>query len=216
MVLGAVLAVAVASVFVLWGPVKRRANETLPWQIVVHDGTSSVSGLTLDQSTLGDAAKRFGHPQEWATVAGPGETGSLEAYYSEASMGPVSGKLVVRADVDAATLARLHKDAVHVQKMDSSLRFTLAPQDRALAEHAPISGITFIPSDHFDEATAIARFGHPTERLRIDAHTEHLLYPDKGLDVVLNDNNKNVLQYVAPRDFARVRDPAERAAHQHQ
>ena len=35
----------------------------------------------------------------------------------------------------------------------------------------------------------------------------HLLYPDKGLDVVVDGNGKELLQYVAPRDFAELREP---------
>jgi hypothetical protein len=36
---------------------------------------------------------------------------------------------------------------------------------------------------------------------------EHFLYPAKGLDLILDRKGKEVLQYVAPRDFARLREP---------
>ena len=35
----------------------------------------------------------------------------------------------------------------------------------------------------------------------------HLLYPEKGLDVVVDAEGKELLQYVAPRDFALLREP---------
>jgi hypothetical protein len=35
----------------------------------------------------------------------------------------------------------------------------------------------------------------------------HLLYPPLGLDVVVDGDGKELLQYVAPRDFERLRAP---------
>jgi hypothetical protein len=35
----------------------------------------------------------------------------------------------------------------------------------------------------------------------------HLLYPEKGLDVVVDSDGKELLQYVAPRNFAELREP---------
>jgi hypothetical protein len=41
------------------------------------------------------------------------------------------------------------------------------------------------------------------------AGVEHWLYPEKGLDLMLNDSGKEVLQYVAPREFATLARPFE-------
>ena len=210
--LGALVAMAVVAValFVLWGPTDR--SDSLPWQVRVHDGVSQVFGLTLRRDTLAEAAARFGRDrEELAIIAAPGEAGSLEAYYGEASVGPLTGKVIVVGALDRADLEHLRRKAVKVENMYSATRkYTLSPSDRMLAERAPISSITFIPSVRFDAATAIARFGEPSQRLRTDAHTEHLLYPDKGVDVIVSDNGKNVLQYVAPREFERLRAPLVR------
>jgi hypothetical protein len=39
----------------------------------------------------------------------------------------------------------------------------------------------------------------------------HLLYPQQGLDVVVDGNGKELLQYVAPRNFASLREPLRAA-----
>ena len=75
------------------------------------------------------------------------------------------------------------------------------------ADRAPIRSIAFIPSTNLDEATILQRFGAPAERLRGGEHIEHFLYPARGLDVVLDAKGKELPQYVAPRDFARLRQP---------
>jgi hypothetical protein len=53
----------------------------------------------------------------------------------------------------------------------------------------------------------VQRFGAPAERIRQGETLEHFLYPARGLDIVLDSKGKEVLQYVAPADFARLRAP---------
>lgn len=181
----------------------------LPWQIeTLADGSSRVFGLQLGHSTFGDARERFGTDMEVGVVAAPGETGALEAYYDEVTAGAVTGKLILAAAMDKETVERLREHAPNFKYMDSATKkFILHPDDLALAWRAPIAAITFIPSVHLDEEIALQRFGTPRERIRAGEHVEHLLYPDKGLDLVLDSKGKEVLQYVSPREFARVRDP---------
>ena len=71
----------------------------------------------------------------------------------------------------------------------------------------PVKAISVIPTVNLDEATVIQRFGQPGERLVMSEKRVHLLYPEKGLDVVVDADGKELLQYVAPRDFAMLRAP---------
>lgn len=187
--------------------------EGLPWQIeALADGGSRVFGLTLAQSTLGDARRRFGIEVEIAVIAAPGEPGSLEAYYSNVTTGLLMGKMILAADLDRETVARLRQRAAKTEYMTSmTKKFILHRDDLALAWRAPIAGITFIPVASLDEATVLRRFGVPAERIRVDERAEHFLYPEKGLDLILDSKGKEVLQYVAPRQFARLREPLARA-----
>jgi len=189
----------------------------LPWQIdILPDGNSSVFALTLSRSTIADARERFGPDMEIAVIARHGEAGALEAYYSRVTTGIVTGKMILVAEVDKETLERMRQRAVKSSYMESSTRkFTLSPEDLTLAEGAPIGSITFIPAARLDEETAIARFGPPEERIRVSAQAEHLLYPEKGLALTLDSKGKEILQYVAPRHFPRLREPllSQQATH---
>jgi hypothetical protein len=55
----------------------------------------------------------------------------------------------------------------------------------------------------------LERFGQPAERIRVNEHLEHLLYPAKGLDIVLDSKGRELLQYVAPARFEALRAPAQ-------
>ena len=89
----------------------------------------------------------------------------------------------------------------------TTLKATLAEADLAAALAAPIRGLAFIPSAQLDEAVILERFGQPAERIRVNDHVEHLLYPTRGLDVVLDTKGRELLQYVAPARFDALRAP---------
>jgi hypothetical protein len=186
----------------------------LPWEIrTTPDGGSVVFGLEIGRSTLGDAAARFGPDVDVAIVATPDEVGTLEAFIASAQLGFVTGKLILTADLPTETIAAMRERAAHAEYMDGTTRKArLTKADLPTAMAAPLLAIGLIPSVNLDEQMVLSRFGAPAERVRSSDHTEHLLYPDKGLDVVLDSNGKELLQYVAPRAFARLRAPLESRA----
>ena len=188
--------------------------EGLPWQIeILPNGETKVFGLIPARSTLDDARGRFGMDMEIAVIAAPGEPGALEAYASNVTTGMIMGKIILVADADRETVARLRERAVKAEYMDGTTRkHVLHRDDLALAWRTPIASITFIPAANLDEQTVLSRFGAPAERIRVDERVEHFLYPDKGLDLALDSKGKEVLQYVAPRQFARLRAPLVKAA----
>ena len=185
----------------------------LPWQIELRPGGASrVMGLTLstgpDDSTLADVRRLFGAEVQIAVIAAPGEAGSLEAFVDPAQLGFVSGKLVVTARLDAATLQGLRERALKSDFMESATRkYTLAPADEALALKAPVAALSFIPQARLDADAILARFGQPARRVQSNGHLEHFLYPDKGLDVILDTEGKELLQYVPPAAFERLSAP---------
>lgn len=190
----------------------------LPWQIEsLPDGSSRVMGLVLssgsEASTLADVRRLFGAEVPIAVIAAPGEDGSLEAFVDPAQLGFVSGKLVVTARLDATTLRGLRERAIKSDFMESATRkYTLSPADEALALKAPVSSLSFIPQARLDAQAILARFGQPARRVQSNGHLEHFLYPDKGLDVILDTEGKELLQYVAPAAFERLSAPLQAAA----
>ena len=188
---------------------KGEAVTGLPWQIEVYpDGASQVFDLKLGTSTLANAKTRFGEG-EVALVAAPGEAESLEIYFDNVMLGnAILGKVIVTADLPQATIAGMRQRTVKTEYMQSSTKKSILDDpDVLVAYAAPIRGLVFVPSVNLDEAMIIQRFGQPAERIKAGETFEHLLYPDRGLDIRLDTNGKEVLQYVAPRDFARLREP---------
>ncbi|MEJ2508758.1 MAG: hypothetical protein P8009_04630 [Gammaproteobacteria bacterium] len=185
-----------------------------PWSVhPVAGGRSEVFGLTLGASTLGDADKRFGKAPVLGLFESRSGKLSLEAYYQELTLGPLSAKVVLGLAADKAMLEAMRQNATDRKRVDSGdNRYILSAADHARARSLPIASLTYIPYVDLDESMVDHRFGRPAERMETAAGVHHLLYPKLGLDLILNDNGKEVLQYVAPRDFERVRAPLIEAA----
>jgi len=207
------LAIIVA-VFLYLTPAGDYSSQTikgLPWQIeLLPDGTSKVFGVTLGQSTLGEAHEQLGDDMELAIIVVAADDSGLEMYYSRYTAGVFSGKLILAADVAPDTLEQLLGRAVKAEYMESGARkFHLNPDDLPVAYQAAVKSITFIPGIALDEQTAFKHFGTPAETIRRGNQAVHLLYPGKGLDLTINKDGKDVLQYVAPRDFTELRNPLQ-------
>jgi hypothetical protein len=183
----------------------------LPWQIVIlPDGSTKVFGLTPGQTTLGQAFARLGEDMELAIMAAEGEAGSLEMYYGQYRAGLLSAKLVLGADMDAKSLKWMRENAARKEVLKSgAYKYLLSEEDHEKAFLAVIQTIAYIPATNLDHDTIISRFGEPEEVIKIDNQATHYFYPSKGLDVLLSEEGKEVLQYVAPSEFKRLREPLD-------
>jgi len=181
----------------------------LPWQIeVLPEGRSKVFGITLGQDTLGQAREQLGADMQLAIISAGENDHSLEMYYERYTAGVFSGKLVLSAELDTETLGQmLERSTKTAYAKTGARKFRLHTDDLPLAWQAAVQSLTFIPSVNLDQPIAIKRFGNPAEIINSDEQTTHLLYPDKGLDLILNEDGKDILQYVAPGEFYRLRDP---------
>ncbi len=181
----------------------------LPWQIdSLPDGSTRVFGLVPGRTTLGQAVAHLGDDMELAVMAAEGESGALEMYYAHYRAGLLSAKLVLGVDMDGKVLRRMQRNAASREVLESGTRkYQVSENDRDAALGAVIQTITFIPAINLDHDMVVSRFGEPAEILELADQNRHYLYPEKGLDVILGDEGKDVLQYVAPRDFERLREP---------
>jgi hypothetical protein len=179
----------------------------LPWQIErLPDGATRVFDIVLGRTTLGAAIERLGEA-ELAIIAAPGEAGTLEAFYRHYAAGPITGSLILVADVDSAALAAMRARA---QQAAGTRRYLLDPDDLPAARAARVKIITFLPTLNLDAGIARARFGAPGEVITAGDGQQHWLYPEQGLDFLLNARGRDLLQYLAADAFSAHRDSLRR------
>lgn len=188
-------------------------NANLPWQIEVDgQGGSQVFGIKPGFQTLGQMRSILGGEPEVAIIAAPDEVGSLEAYYAQLPLGFVLAKVILTVDLAPEAIIAMRDRALKAEHMESTTRkIRLHPDDLAAADALPVKAVSVIPTVNLDEETVVSRFGVPGERLPLSDKRVHLLYPERGLDIVIDGDGKELLQYVAPRDFAVLREPLLKA-----
>ena len=70
----------------------------------------------------------------------------------------------------------------------------------------PIASLTYLPTTQVEESVITKRFGEPAQRIREKkTNLIHWLYPQHGLDVVLDA--KPFFQYLPLKDFELLRAP---------
>jgi hypothetical protein len=193
---------------------QKKAITGLPWQIdKLPDGSIRVFGIELGASTLGDAVHSLGGDAEIAVMTDKDGNSSLEMYFSSYRAGLLSGKLILLGDIDREVLATLKDRAASREVMKSTARkYVVNDSDRTQAYRARVKHIAFIPSVNLDEDIIRKRFGDVAETVQVGDDVKHFLYPALGLDVALSETGKEVLQYVAPADFASFTAPLFAAA----
>jgi hypothetical protein len=185
-------------------------SHTLPWQIEpTSDGSIRVFGLTLGQSTLHDAEQQLRSAATVNLFAAPEQPPIVEAYFDKITLGGLSARMVLVIGVPPEPLRTLYERGARISTLGSGARkVSLTDQDLILVRNYPIDAITYGPRTRLQPQWIHQRFGEPKRRLtENDGNTTHWLYPDKGLDVALDNKGHAILQYVAPAQFSRLQAP---------
>ena len=190
---------------------KTTETHGLPWQIEQHKGSTRVFGLTLGHSTLSDAERLFLGDSEISLFQSQQGVHTLEAYFDKVELGGLTAKMILNIDIPEEELLMMFQRGVRISKVGSgSNKVSIATEDLHQARKAAIRGITYLPAVNLDAKQLESRFGIPEQRImELDSTAEHWLYPTLGLDVTLNKEEKEVLQYVNPADFLQISQPLQ-------
>lgn len=210
----------VVAIGILWWmqpPVSNGTGEGgihYPWEVeVTPKGTSRVLGLHLGEDTLGTVRRLFGDRMQIGLFESPDGRLGLEAFYGELTLGGLTARVVLNAELPSAVLEAIRERARNRTRLESGVtRYQLAREDLSLAMDATVTALTYLPAADFDEALVRGRFGEPEAVLEASDQARHFLYPGKGLDLVLGSGGQAALQYVPPRDFERLIRPLEQSA----
>ena len=185
-----------------------------PWKIdVLQSGYTRVFSLTIGKSTLGDAEQLFKESAE-VTLFVPEHTPAvIEAFFDSVNIANIKSKMVMSISLPADEIQAMFDRGVRIATLGSGTRkVTLSSDDEVRVRQSAISAITYLPSSHLDAELVTKRFGQPVEKLTdTQSGAIHWLYPQKGLDIVLSDTDKEVIQYVMPQNFKDFVQPLRAA-----
>ncbi len=211
LVLGALL----IGVSFLPGTPSPETRQFLPWDIQATDaGSTTVFGLTLDATTLGQAERILSNTAEVTMFQASTGTNRIEAYFDKVMLGGFPAQLILVMNVPQARQREMQARGLRLGNLGAGRKkITLTTADLQTVRAAPITSITYLTRARLDPSLLRKRFGTPAQQWsEANAGTRHWLYPDQGLDVAMADNGSAVLQYVSPLRFntltAALRDSA--------
>ena len=188
----------------------------LPWQIDLQDGNSRVFGITLGVSTLAEATATINREYELAILAKHQQPGALELYYYHFKAGQLQGKLLLVINIDDETLAKMKTAAASHKVLDNGTKkYSLSQQQLAAVQQHSIRSITFVPTASLSKQLIEQQFGKTEQQLATSDKVTHYLYPRLGLDILVNDGGKDLMQYVAPSQFSLLQATIQRQAEKH-
>jgi|GEM_PF-195131 len=185
-------------------PQEQRRAKDLPWQITYDRNSSQVFGISLGQSTLEEAAQALKTEYQLAWFDNYDETFSLEAFFERVALSGLQAKVVLEIDKGNYTKEYFKAHSGKPELLQSkAIKFPLADLVSQLSQQKVLS-IAYIPKVSLDEELLKSRFGIPEKVIKITNTREHWLYPEKGLDITVNQEGKEVLQYISPQSFSRL------------
>ncbi len=188
-------------------------TQNLPWQIeILPDGHSRVFGIVPGQSTLLEAKRALDQKADVSLFKAADGSLSLELYYGRIQLGFLDALLITEVEASGEQLKMLAEHAENPKAQPSgSWKLDIRDQDYVTIQDWRVRSLTYIPTSvQFDAGMLEKRFGKPAERRPIDEGREYWFYPDKGLAVMLAAKEKDMLQYVAPSDFPRLKEKLSR------
>ena len=189
----------------------------LPWQISLDEnGDSSVLGVTLGKTTLGEVQEAYGAEAKINLFASSEQEYAVEAYFERLFLSGIKADLIFALDLSQPEAEHMYQRGLRVSKLGSGARkVDLAPQDRQTLLGKPVSHITYLPAADLEPELLSNLFGEPSRRITAKTGITHWLYPEKGLDIALNPDGKEIFQYISPGRFSQLLAPLEHSQSQH-
>lgn len=209
-ILGVIALIVVTISLVLMVPDKSVSTpDTLPWKIThPTPDTTRVFGITLGKSTLDEVANTYKYETELevSLFKPTDEKLAVEGFFEEVNFNGLKAKIIMTIAVPAAELQGMFERGLRMNSTPSGKRITLTADDLTRVRSLPVASLTYMPTTRLEESVIAKRFGEPAQRVR-EKKTGliHWLYPQNGLDVVLDA--KPFFQYLSPKDFELASAP---------
>jgi len=191
-------------------------NKRMPWLISVSDsGELTVFNLTLGKSTLKDALREFRDTGSIILYVKEDDKKVVEVYFQKVIISGIRANIVLTMQISDGKLDEIYLRGARVSKAGSGTqKVDLISSDLIFVENQPIGHITYLPYTNLDEEVVLTRFGEPSERIAEASGITHWLYPERGLDIAMNPDGKEVFQYLPPNRFEEAVRPLVEAKKQ--
>lgn len=206
----AVTLIALAVAILIPGGRSVDEQPKLPWNLQVNEqGRLGVFGIELGNSDLESARKSFQAQGKANLFLTPDKRYMVEVYFQNLYLSGLKADIVLSLELPDDRAAQMFARGERISQMGNGVKkVEFSSNDLVELGREKIAIITYIPAADLDEELIASRFGEPASKVREpDVAVVHWLYPEKGLDIAVNAEGKEVFQYVNPGEFGRVLKP---------
>lgn len=175
----------------------------LPWNVKINaQGHPSVFGITLAETSLLEIKKKLNKRADFALMQSADGQLSLEAYYGQVKLGFLDYTLLGVVDQSQAQLqALLAKHPNGKAQPSGARKHMLTEADIYALLDTPLRSMTLAPRVDFKEDVIEKRFATPGEKIAVSDTVSHWIYPDMALEIIVDDQGKDLIQYFLPQDL---------------
>lgn len=175
------------------------------WNATVNEhGQLSVLGVTIDETSLKDAERILNSHSERALFISPQESGKkpvVEAFFPKM---PDGSKLILNLTASDELIEKIINNASSPIAFPSgNIKFKIAEEHLKAIEALTFSSLTAIPRIKITPKMLINQFGTPEQQIYKN-DIMHSLYPEIGLDAILDKSGEVMLQFVSPANFQKT------------
>ncbi|UCG18164.1 MAG: hypothetical protein JSU84_06380 [Thiotrichales bacterium] len=189
----------VSSYFFVDPPNNNQDGSALPWNATINaEGTLTVLGLTLGQSTTKDAMALYGKETKIILFSDKQhQPVSVEAFFEDMYIGySLRGRLILTLETSTEQLEAMFSRGGRVKSADSGAHeITLAGTDLSDALNLPIRHLTYIPYPKINEETLLHRFGQPSKDSLGEDGVRRWHYPERQLVILFDETGRKVLEF---------------------
>ena len=206
----ALIVIAVGTLNIYLGPgpenTQERVKNNLPWQIeITPEGNTRVFEVEVGKTTVEAATKHWRVHPEIALFKQPDGSLRLESYLGKITLPPFDARIILKLDADQATLEQFEANSTSIDPTPSgSYQLRLSGNDFEKALQMPIRELSYSPAVDTDTPMLAKRFDKPDNIIQIDENSSYWLYPQRGLVMLINNEDKEVFHYFPPRDYEDV------------
>ncbi|MBN2647695.1 MAG: hypothetical protein JXR44_07915 [Thiotrichales bacterium] len=188
-------------------PQREAINEQqLPWNAYFDEqGQLHALGLTIGQSTVEDASLLYGKDLEIKLFSDWDQSNkSVEAYFPVVYIGSIKAALALKIAVPEARMQAAFENGKKMTMAGSGGReLELFNADKLEFMQLPITSLTLLPRNNLTERAIEMRFGQPDYREIQSDGLEHLFFTKLGLEMILDPEGPEALQYATPASAPR-------------
>lgn len=189
--------------------IEQKPEQVNFWETSFHDGKMSALGYILMEDDAQKAIKMQGNRFEFAVFEedrANQKNQQLELYFRETEVGKFTGRIIISLITSTQDMQAILKNAGSAKRLpDHRLKYSILDTESSKMSHFKIGHIAFIPTAiNLDESIITNKFGTPNQILKeasAEGEITHYLYPQKGVEVAVDTQNRAVIQYVLPNDF---------------